>query len=123
MQTNSVLVQNSRYVSGGRSEVNDRAIEWWERAVLTPDITDTEYVIEARHAGRLDTIAYLFLNDTRLWWVIAQFNAVLDPFHEIVEGRVLRIPSKERVRAMLQGRVGGYETERQVPLTNITPLV
>lgn len=123
MQSNSVLVQNSRYVSGGRSEVNDRAIEWWERAVLTPDFTDREYSVEARHAGRLDIIAHLFLGDTRLWWLIAQFNAVLDPFHEIVEGRILRIPTKERVRAMLQGRVGGYDSERQIPLSNITPLV
>ena len=123
METNSTLVQDSRYVVGGQTEVNSKRLEWWERAVFTLDDSDTRYVVDRTTEGRLDLIAHAFLGDSHLWWFIAQYNAVLDPFAEITEGRVLRIPNQDRVQNMLSGRQGGYASTREVPLTNITPVV
>jgi hypothetical protein len=123
MEKSSVLVKNSRYVSGGTSEVNARAIEWWERTVLTPDASDIIYVVERRWEGRIDLIANALLGDSRLWWLIAQYNAVLDPVNEIREGRVLRVPLKDRAQAFLNGRIGGVDSLREVPTNNITPIV
>ena len=123
METNSTLVQNSRYVVGGQTEVNQNALEWWERTAFQIDPSDITYVVEQKSAGRLDLIAQAFLEDHTLWWFIAQFNSILDPFGEIVEGRVLRIPTKERTQSMLNGKLGGYDSTREVPLTNITPIV
>lgn len=122
-ETNSTLVHKSRYVSGGITEVNTNALEWWERATFRLDATDRIYTIEARWNGRLDMIAQQFLDDSRLWWFIAQYNAVLDPFNEIYEGRVLRIPTKVRVQSMLSGKLGGATSTREVPLTNVSAIV
>ena len=123
METNSTLVQESRYVVGGQTEVNSKALEWWERAVFTHDDSDTLYVVDKQSAGRINLIAKAFLGDSHLWWLVAQYNAILDPYMEIREGRLLRIPSPSRVQSMLGGKLGGYASTREVPITNITPIV
>ncbi len=123
METNSTLVSKSRYVAGGITEVNNTALEWWERSNFRLDGSDRFYVVQEKYAGRLDMIAQDFLDDSRLWWFIAQYNAVLDPYGEIFPGRVLRIPTKDRAITMLTGKLGGVASTREVPLTNITPIV
>jgi len=122
-EKNSTLVKNSRYVAGGQTEVNDQRLEWWERTNFQLDDTDVQYTIDKRTEGRLDLIAQAFLGNSHLWWVIAQYNAILDPHAEISLGRVLRIPTPARVQNMLNGKLGGYPSAREVPLTNITPIV
>lgn len=123
--TNSVLDPKSRYVVGGTTETNDTipSLEWWERYVFNSDPTDRSYVVEQRFAGRLDLIAASYLNNSRLWWFVAQYNAILDPYSEITPGRVLYIPTIDRTQTMLVGKVGGIASTREVPLTNITPIV
>lgn len=121
-EKNSTLVRNSRYVSGGESEVNQNAIEWWERSSFTTNSDDTTYVVEKKFVGRLDLIAALFLGEPRYWWLVAQYNSVLDPFDEIEEGRILYIPSLDRVRLLLSGKTGGVPSTREVPLA-ILPVV
>jgi hypothetical protein len=124
MKTNSTLVSGSRYVVGGKTEVNANALEWWERTNFPLDDGDAKYVVDNKSAGRLDLIAYAAYGDSHLWWFIAQYNAILDPFAEVAEGRILRIPTKERVQLMMTaGRLGGYPSTREVPLTNISPIV
>lgn len=123
MEKNSTLIPNSRYVSGGITEINDFALEWWERTPLTIDATDRLYVVDQAFMGRIDLIAQQFLGNSRLWWFIAQYNGLLDAHAEVTVGRVLRIPSKERVQAALGGRLGGYDSTREVPTTNIVPIV
>lgn len=122
-ERNSTLMPRGRYVAGGVTEVNTRALEWWERANFRDSDTDRLYAVEARFNGRLDQIAQLFLEDSRLWWFIAQYNAILDPYVEVSEGRILRIPTKDRTLTMLTGKLGGADSTREVPLTNITPIV
>jgi len=121
-QKNSVLRRKSRYSSGGVTEVSSNRIEWWERNVFTSSADDSLYTIDKRTTGRLDLIAAMFLGEPRLWWVLAQYNKILDPFAEIVEGAKIYIPSTERVDAMLDGRTGGVPSTRQVPVS-ILPLV
>jgi len=125
METNSTLVQESRYVVGGQSEVNNQGtrLEWWERQEFTLDESDTLYTVDQKSVGRLDNIADAFLGDDNLWWLIAQYNAILDPFSEITEGRILRIPTKARVQTLLSGKLGGYPSTREVPVNNVTPIV
>lgn len=122
-ETNSVQRKKTRYVAGGSTEVSSWALEWWERTVFEIDETDRAYVVERKFEGRLDLIAALFLGEPRLWWVIAQYNSVLDPYAEIKEGAVIYIPSPARAAAILSGgRAGGVPSERQVP-TSILPIV
>lgn len=123
-EKNSVLRRKSRYTSGGTTEVNSNntAIEWWERTVLESSSSDTSYQIERKFEGRLDQIAALFLGESRYWWVLAQYNAVLDPQAEIIEGAIIYIPSKERVELILSGKTGGVTSTREVQ-TSILPIV
>ncbi len=124
MENNSTLVKGSRYVSGGTTEVNKTALEWWERAVFEIDPTDTQYVVERRFEGRLDLITAVYLGEqnVRYWWVVAMLNNVLDPYTEVITGRIIRIPTKERLQNMLSGKLGGVPSTREVP-TSILPIV
>lgn len=122
-ETNSTLVKNSRYVAGGQTEVNSTRLEWWERAVYTLAESDLLYTVDKITSGRLDLIAQAFLGDSHLWWLVAQYNAVLDPVSEIIEGRILRIPARDRVQSMLTGKLGGYKSTREVSLMNITAII
>lgn len=122
-EKNSVFRRNSRYVSGGATEVGDNRLEWWERNTFAADPAgDTLYTVDQITTGRLDLIASMFLGEPRFWWLIAQYNSILDPFAEVVTGAQIYIPSPERVDAMLNGRVGGKPSTREVPIS-ILPLV
>lgn len=121
-EKNSVLRRKSRYVSGGVTEVSDNRLEWWERSTFTSGNGDVLYTVERRFEGRLDLIAALFLGEPRLWWVIAQYNSILDPYTEIVEGATITIPTAEKVDALLDGRIGGVPSTREVPIS-ILPIV
>jgi len=121
-ETNSTLIRNSRYVSGGTTEVNSKALEWWERTILPRFSGDEIYVVEKKFEGRLDLITAVFLGEPRYWWVVAMYNNILDPNAEILEGVIIYIPSLENVRSLLIGRLGGIASLRQVPLS-ILPIV
>jgi len=123
-EINSVNRRKSRYVSGGETEVNSSgALEWWERTTLESSTDDQRYTVERRFEGRIDLIAALFLGDPRYWWVIAQYNSILDPHAEIVEGSIIYIPSTERLETILSGgRTGGVQSTREVR-PSILPIV
>lgn len=121
-EKNSVQRRRSRYVSGGITETNQTALEWWERNVFSSAEDDRAYVVEKRFAGRLDLIAALFLGEPRMWWIIAQYNNVLDVFAEVREGSIIYIPSTERVDMILNGQTGGVPSKREVPVS-ILPIV
>lgn len=119
---NSVYNRYSRFVHGGTTEVRDGRLEIHDRSVFPTDETDMVYAIERQFSGRPDMIASLFYNEPRYWWVIAQHNNILDPFSEMVTGRLIFIPTKERLMTMLAGRQGGIDSKRdQVPL--IPPII
>lgn len=121
-QKNSVLIKSSRYVSGGTTEVNANALEWWERVDIPTYLDDQAYVVEKKFAGRLDLITALYLGEPRYWWVVAMYNNILDPNAECTEGSIIYIPPLERVKALLNGKTGGVASLRQVPIS-ILPIV
>jgi prophage DNA circulation protein len=41
----------------------------------------------------LDTLAYQFLGDQSLWYIIAQANNIHDPSFAVEDGTTLRIPA------------------------------
>lgn len=121
-EKNSTLVRNSRYVSGGEAEIGLNTIEWWERTTFTTSPDDTTYVVEKKFVGRLDLITAVYLEEPRYWWLVAQYNNLLDPHGEVTEGRVLYIPSLDRVKLLMSGKTGGVPSTREVPLA-ILPVV
>jgi hypothetical protein len=96
----------SRYVHGGSTETNSIGLGWWERKIIPKDETDIVYHVENKYEHRLDLISAIFYGESRYWWVIAQYNNVLDPHGEIVAGRILLIPTKTRLTTnILTGRI------------------
>lgn len=104
---------NSRYVQGGTTEEGSIGLEWWNRFNFPEDISDIQYVIESNVSRRPDLISYLFYNDVNLWWFIAQYNNILDPFMEMVAGNILYIPTKERMQLMLIQKPGSIPSTRK----------
>ena len=120
--SNSLYNKFSRYVAGGTAETANSKIEWWERNQLSSSNSDIVYTVENFYEGRLDLIASVFYNEPRYWWVIAQYNNVLNPFTEIIAGRILLIPSKDRLSLMLSSKPGGIDSTRE-PVNTISPIV
>jgi hypothetical protein len=118
----SIELTTSRYVQGGMTEISSSAIEWWERNNYSPDSTDLTYTIESKFSGRPDLISAVFYNEPRYWWLIAQYNNVLDPHEEFITGRILLIPTPARLKTMLNGRVGGIPSQRTLE-PSITAIV
>jgi hypothetical protein len=120
--SNSVFNRFSRYVGGGATEIADNKIEWWERIIFSTDPSDTEYVVDSFYEGRPDLISVAFYGEPRYWWVITQYNNIIDPIGEIVPGRVLRIPAKDRLELMVNTKQGGYASTKQ-SVNTITPVI
>ena len=122
MIKNSLLDKKSRYVIGGTTEKEGSWIGWWERREFQPSDEDTLIAVTGQHVGRIDLLAYDFLGDTRLWWIIAQYNALIDPFAELVEGKYIRIPPQTMI-SLLTGKVGGVPSQRELKTNLIQPIV
>lgn len=122
VNTNSLYNKYSRYVGGGVSEQSNGFIEWWERSNFSFSDDDITYTVDNFFEHRLDLISEMFYQEPRLWWVIAQYNSILDPFGEIVAGRILRIPAKHRISTMLSSSEGGIKSKKQL-INTISPVI
>lgn len=50
---------------------------------------------------RWDLLAYNFYGDSNLWWVIAIFNEIVDPFYHLQSGNILKIIKSNYVPEIL----------------------
>ena len=56
--------------------------------------SDTPYVVhEVVHGDTLDTLSLYYYNSPLLFWIIADFNQIQDPYKELVIGTLLKIPT------------------------------
>lgn len=108
-------VKNGRYTLGGTTEVSAFALEWWSKNPIPSDPSDIVYFVEKKYEGKHHQLGYVFYGDTGLWWIICQYNGIIDPLNEIVEGKMLLIPTIERVKAQIISpniKAGGIPTTR-----------
>ena len=90
------------------SDLNDRSALFEKKVVdgnLEVDFLDNvdlsslgddvirNFTVTQPYVGRIDLISYAAYNTTRLWWLIAEVNNIINPITEIVEDMVLIIPS------------------------------
>lgn len=57
--------------------------------------SDVFYDVEPN--DNLQKISYRFFGSAELWWVVADFNDIFDPFDALVPGSTLRLPSPSRL--------------------------
>ena len=58
-----------------------------------------EYIIE--ESDTWPGISYKFYNTPKLWWVIAKYNQVIDPFTELGVGETISIIKPEIISSIL----------------------
>lgn len=54
------------------------------------------------NGDRIDLLAYRYLGDSQLWWVLCDYNDIAFPL-DLQAGMVLRIPSVEQVEMRVLG--------------------
>lgn len=115
--------KNSRYIAGGVTETGELGIEWWEREKYK--LAEDDLLVEVDHSleHRLDLIAHIYLGNSKLWWLVAQYNAILDPFEEVIVGVIIRVPSLTRLPNLLSGTIGGIKSQRELNNNQIRPIL
>lgn len=58
--------------------------------------------VDAKLEGNLPLIAHLYLGDQKLWWILLQFNGLLDGIKDVYAGRTLNVPDRNALIALLQ---------------------
>jgi len=88
----------SRMLTGGTTETKGNKLGWWERDVIEEDVfTDRVFELRAEHEGRPDLVAFEVYNNTRLTWLVLQYNSIVDIEEEFVPGRKINLPAPSRV--------------------------
>lgn len=94
----SVRKKFSRYTQGGRSEVLEKTVGWWEKIDLAEnDVTDTFFTITKTYEKSPGLVAADFYGRSDLMWLVLQYNNVVDINEEFVTGKEIRLPSRDRV--------------------------
>jgi len=58
-----------------------------------PDAGVISHTIRPGEEGRADLLAWKYLGDPSLYWIICEFNGIKDPLSELVLGTNLLIPT------------------------------
>lgn len=64
-------------------------------------VLETIVTVDARYEANLPGLAYAYYGDQEYWRAIMAFNAMVDPFMDMVVGTQIRLPSKVSVDAAL----------------------
>lgn len=67
------------------------------RALPNTLLRGDDLFVTTRMSDNLHLIAYRNFGDERLWWVVADFNDIMDPMLDVAPGTVLRLPSMTRL--------------------------
>lgn len=64
-------------------------------------LTTVPYTITQAHRHRLDLVALKVYGDDSMWWVLAQYNGMINVMAETVTGRVIQVPMHDEVMNLL----------------------
>jgi len=109
--------KNGRYVLGGLTEVSPYALEMWNATEIPSDPSDIVYFVEKKYEGKPHLLGYVFYGDTGLWWMICMYNKIIDPIAEVIEGKLLLIPTMDRIKAQIAENTmqsGGVPSTRSI---------
>ena len=75
----------------------DNVLFWQHRTKITPVYRSDDRFHTVTATDRIDNLAYEYLSDAKLWWVIADYN---DLFfcQDLTSGVILRIPELSTVQ-------------------------
>jgi hypothetical protein len=82
-----------RYDLNDVKKISDSRVVYRTRIGNRIPKSDRDVYIVTQTGDRLDTIAYQFLGDQSLWYIIASANNIHDPSFAVEDGTTLRIPA------------------------------
>lgn len=82
----------SRYTNNNSKKLNDGRVVYNTKLYKRIPKSDQDLYIAVQGGDRLDEIAFNFLGDSSLWYIIAAANNIHDPSFTLADGTVLRIP-------------------------------
>lgn len=95
--TTSVLNKpRSRYVRGGDTLQRGNKAGWWERKILPTNYDDITVEITPKYNKRPDLVAFDFLGNPNLQWLVLQYNSIVDINTEFVTGQTITLPTRSR---------------------------
>jgi hypothetical protein len=95
----SLAKRQSRMLNGGDTEIKGDKLGWWERENFEKNITtDIPFIIPEIYDRRPDLLSYRVYQTPRLFWLILQYNNIVDVEEEFRTGQQIILPS--RVRAL-----------------------
>jgi Base plate wedge protein 53. len=100
--------KNSRFVQGGKTDIFEKRLGWWERYPNVAKKTDSDLIIEklpAKYDGRPDLLSYDAYGDNNLEWVILQANNIVDINEEFVTGATIRVPHPRTLKSSVLTRM------------------
>lgn len=89
----------TRYTNGNTFTTRDdkKFLVLRKKLKLEPGDNDIFVKITSEFINRPDKVAFTAYGDTKLWWVIYEFNNISDPFFDLKLEQIIRLPSKDRL--------------------------
>lgn len=101
----SLAKRNSRMLNGGTTETKGDKLGWWERRELRKDTSsDIRITIPEIFSERPDLLAFRIYRRPDLFWLILQYNNIVDIEEEFVAGKEIILPSVDRTLSSLVNR-------------------
>lgn len=108
----SLAKKRSRMLNGGTTEVKGNKLGWWERKALEKDpATDIVVTITPVLERRPHAIAYKFFGKSVLFWLVLQYNNIVDVEEELTLGTEIVLPSRNRALSLLSSESPKFENE------------
>lgn len=95
--------RNSRYAQGlvATNRSNQPFIVLRRPLNLEPAEDDTFVSVTQEYTKRPDLLSSKVYGTAELWWVIYEFNGIMDPLFDLKIDQVIRLPSIDRVMKAL----------------------
>lgn len=108
-RTNSVTdSKNSRYVQGGITDKYPSRTGWWEARDLVWQDDDIRYIVDKTTEARPDLISYKIYGKAMYYWIVLQYNNIVDLEEELTPGREIRLPTFTRlILSIFNKKTGG----------------
>lgn len=92
----------TRMSSGGEVETIGNLLGWWEKRSLPRDhSTDFTIILGETLHKRPHLVAHKYFGDSRLFWLVLQYNNIVDIEEEFVKGAEIILPTKNRALTVL----------------------
>ena len=83
---------DSRYETTETKKTFDGKLVYRPKIYPNIPLRDDDIYVATETGDRLDTLAYDFYGDSKMWWIIASANNIHDAVFGFEDGTILRIP-------------------------------